>query len=627
MSSDYNISYSYNVGQPGKTKTQRPAAEPQAREPVVDDGHLYAFGACEEINLPSNTVLLVSKDKPCQSVVTRDVAIALEHCKTFRTLQGHAEFLTAYMPELGGDVDGVLQVLGTVRDAGLLTAADDRLAVARSAAQASTSLAESRVFVITCDRPAAVERLLESMLRGAEIGRHESLYLIDDSRDASNADANRELVSNFNLSSPRNMQYVGATERAALISGLHEHVPGAASSIDFLLDHKHWEGQKTFGLSRTLCLLLSTGYRAIMLDDDVLCSAIDGPFLREGVRFYDGMCEAEFYPSEEAWKTRGVKRDEDPLRGHLHCLGLKLGDALARLGLQDVTEQDLEGSQQEILQRVTSNSTVLVTQNGTFGDPGTQDTAWCFGLTGDSLNRLLQDPATLEPKIATRQYWMGWSQPTFSGQANMSQVTGLDNTALLPPYFPAFRGEDQLFGAMVDYIYPDSMVLNYPWAVPHVPFEERHGHVNVTPEVAGIALIENYIVSQRPDDRSMTSADRTAHLINLLRSIAQKSDEELSSEFRCALAIDQANAVHQLTDQLRKAPKDHAPWRELLDARRRRYFKAIGRNGVPVRFGGVAENTPEAALWAALRSNLRAFADALEAWPALREAATRITIF
>ena len=626
MSSDYNISYSYNMGNtPGK-KPQRVAAEPEAQAPVVDNGHLYALGPCEEVNLPNNAVLLVSKDKPCQSVVTKDVAIALAHCKTFRTLRGHAEYLTGYMPELGGDVDGVLQVLATVRDAGLLAAAKDCVDRAMRSADGAPKVAESRVFVITCDRPAAVERLLESMLLGAEIGRHESLYLIDDSRDATHAAANQELVNNFNLSSPRNMHYVGKAEREALISGLIEAVPHAADSIRFLLDHAHWEGQKTFGLSRTLCLLLSAGYRAIMLDDDVLCSALDSPFARDGVRFFDGMCEAEFYPSADAWKTRGIKRKEDPLNGHLRCLGLTLGDALGKLGLDNVTETALEGSQQEILQRVSSNSKVLVTQNGTFGDPGTQDTAWCFGLTGDSLERLLQDPATLEPKIATRQYWMGWSVPTFSGQANMSQVTGLDNTTLLPPYFPAFRGEDQLFGAMVDYIYPDSMVLNYPWAVPHVPFEERHGHVNVTPEIAGIALVENYIVAHRPDDRSMNADNRTAHLINLLRDIAQKSDDDLASEFRCAVAIDQANAVHQLTDQLRKAPQDHAPWRELLDARRRRYFKAIGRNGVPVRFGGVAENTPEAALWAALRSNVRAFADALEAWPALREAATRIKL-
>ncbi|MBK6740413.1 MAG: hypothetical protein IPG64_22525 [Haliea sp.] len=328
------------MGSDASKQPQRTATEPAAIEAVADDGHLYAFGACKEVSLPSNAVLLVGKDKPCQTVVTRDVAIALAHCKTFRTLRGHAEYLTSYMPELGGDVDGVLRVMRAVRDAGLLTAADDCIALARSSADNPAKPAASRVFIITCDRPAAVERLLESMLLGADIGRHESLYLIDDSRDAANAAANRELVNTFNLSSPKNIRYFGETEREILISTLIENVPHAASSVRFLLDRAHWEGQKTFGISRTLCLLLSTGYRAIMLDDDVLCTAIDSPFARNGIQFYYGTCEAAFYPSEEAWKTHTTKRAEDPLRGHLNCLGLTLGDALQKLGFDHATETE-----------------------------------------------------------------------------------------------------------------------------------------------------------------------------------------------------------------------------------------------------------------------------------------------
>ena len=45
-------------------------------------------------------------------------------------------------------------------------------------------LAPTRACIITCDRPASLERLLDSMLASASLARHDKLLLIDDSRSA-----------------------------------------------------------------------------------------------------------------------------------------------------------------------------------------------------------------------------------------------------------------------------------------------------------------------------------------------------------------------------------------------------------------------------------------------------------
>ena len=55
----------------------------------------------------------------------------------------------------------------------------------------------------------------------------------------------------------------------------------------------------------------------------------------------------------------------------------------------------------------------------------------------------------------------------------LSQMTGVDNRELLPPYFPLFRNEDFLFGENLQFLHPNSLMVDFPWALPHLPLEER----------------------------------------------------------------------------------------------------------------------------------------------------------
>lgn len=608
MSSDYNISYSFSIGGTG------PATPP------VDD-QLYAFGDCEECNLGNGAVLLVSRTQAAQAVVSRDVAIALDHCREFRSLQAHAQYLAGYMPELGGDAAGVRSVLEHVRDSGLFESAAT-YATALGSPAGSDSPPPSRVFIISCDRPQAVERLLDSMLAGAELTRHEALFLIDDSRDSASAARNRELVESFNLKSPRDMHYFGLPEREALVSTLAARLPQHAQSLHFLLDRSRWAGHATYGLARTLCLLLSVGKRALVMDDDILCRGFDAPYRRRGLSFREDICEVDFYPSANSWSQQLQAREEDPLRSHLQCLGLGVGEALQRLDLHALAATDLDTSQEKILRGLSAASPVLITQNGTLGDPGTGDTSWAYNLSGDSLARLLAEPGSVAEKLATRQYWMGWSQATFARRANMSQLTGLDNSALLPPYFPAWRGEDMLFGALTHYLHPDSVVLNYPFAVPHLPLQERTGNTSGDPAAAnGVSLIDGYLAQQLPQHAGSTPESRLESLVLLFRDAAQSSDLRLAGAYRSTLGGAQADSLRQLGDALRGAGNKHAEWRAILEERQRKYLAAIGRNAVPVRLAGVPPDTSEEQLWQQFRSLAAGFADALAAWPEIRRAA------
>ena len=113
--------------------------------------------------------------------------------------------------------------------------------------------------IITCDRPAAVERLLESLLRGARLARQKQLLLIDDSREAANCTANAAAVERFNLLSPTSMRYFGPQEQAQLLQHAIAQLPRHETGIRFLLQRELWPGVPTYGRARNLALLLDGG--------------------------------------------------------------------------------------------------------------------------------------------------------------------------------------------------------------------------------------------------------------------------------------------------------------------------------------------------------------------------------
>jgi len=118
MADDYSIShsYSYKIGSP------TPSPKPDS---VVDETALYAFVDCDRENLQNGGVLLTHKPSNMQMTVAPEVSIALQSCTVFRTLAEHVEALTTTIPQLAGQQADVAQVLGMVRDAGLLTVTTD----------------------------------------------------------------------------------------------------------------------------------------------------------------------------------------------------------------------------------------------------------------------------------------------------------------------------------------------------------------------------------------------------------------------------------------------------------------------------------------------------------------------
>ena len=589
------------------------------------DSELVAFGDCEFIRINEATMIVINRENGNQQIMTSQVVAGLKTCSEFKTIDAHAAHLANTRSELDGDVSMAVAALNGLRDAGMLLVAKD--VCSKLEKVIPRQLPPTRAFIITCDRPVAVERLLESMLRAGKLSQHDALFLVDDSRESENRAANRELVAKFNLRSAKDMLYFGEDAQDALLSELIKKLPSHISGIRFLLDRSLWQGHKTYGRSRTLCLLLSIGYRALIMDDDIICQAMLPPIVEGGVGIgSEHVRKATFYSSEQELMQSGRLADFDPLSGHATLLGTTLSHALQAANSGPLQESQLLNVNAMLANLLMPDSSIIVTQCGSLGDPGTSTTHWGLFQSEDSIERMIAAPHGIREALENRLNWLGSTRPNFFKMPFMSQVTGLDNSQLLPPYFPAFRGEDGLFGAMLVNMHRDSVSLEYPWSVPHRPVDARSfNSESLIGTTGSIALFSSHLT------RNINYLDGTSPENNLgciaseaLR-LSVRPDMALTMDFRAELGEAQVNQLHALQSQLSLSEKYHSTeLRGYFERNIEALQSALSVAQSPARYGA-AINVTEAEALAYFRSVAGNFSAALTGWVDMRSVASDLT--
>jgi len=583
---------------------------------------LYAFTECEIVPMFNGAAMLMDKFSDAQLLVGAPVAHAMQLCRKFRTLENHAELLASSVPELAGQQADVMNVLNMLKDAGLLMTADSVCERLNAQVAAPVDLPSTRVFIITCDRPTAVERLLESMLRTGNLTRHESLFLIDDSRDQANADQNRDALERFNLTSPRDMHYFGADKAREFMDTLITERPDQENGIRFLIDREKWADHKTYGVARNLSLLLSVGCRAIVMDDDVICNAFQSAHKKEGLEFHPVDREVDFYANQQDMLNNALPAELDPLSGHAQCLGLTIGQAARKLSDKPIAPTDLADANSGSFILWDAESPVLITQSGTLGDPGSPTTAWLYLSSGDSLQRLMSFPGGLQGALTGRNYWMGHPRPCFTKMAVMSQVTGLDNSQLLPPYFPVFRGEDYLFGSMTEYLYPNSAVLHYDFCVPHIPVDDRTNNAEPEPsDGKGRLRIGKYVTDHTDYQAGISPEARLTALAAMAKRLSETDDRGLQSLYRKEVAELQGLDQVQLDGLLRDGTIRSPEWQDWLQQSASNVNQSMQQTAKVTDMPNLPEGASAEYLLEEFRGLASCFAESLQQWRAIRQVA------
>lgn len=585
-----------------------------------------ALDLCKAYPVPGGNLLLRNTVNGKRCMVQAEIFSMLLQCVEFQTIDQHVARIIARKPEMKEQQPAIKKVLQQMLAAGMLVSAKatcERLGKATDEAQQTDD--KPVAAVITWERPDALERLLESMEKNCQVQDIHRIYVIDDSRKAENIEKNQQLVATFSSRIHAPLEYFGRDEQRQLIENLVQSCPQHEDSIRFLVDPDQWQSHWTAGLNRNLALLLSCGRRLVMLDDDAVCDVYDAPNTNPSISFSDLARDADFFASDEEWAHLKQPLNPDPIKRHMQCLGLSFSGALRVLGNTNFNPAGFRRASALEVNALEPTSPVLMTECGSLGCPGTRTNTWLPDMSPASLASMLKSEQKTTNALNIRKVWSGRNHPHFSPRSNMSQITGFDNREPLPPYLPIMRGQDRLFGHMLNFIHPSAVTLDYPWAVPHLPIPERRWRESdLSFKAAGSfpRFFFEGVLAAKENCVSGKVNDRFAYLSSWFRDLAAAPDAELVDMYRQDRLDSTAALLGHLDELMKQAQTTPVNWQNYLrngirqlntdlDTASREDFEVTG-------YPGDLKGAELIAFW---RNTWTGFAAAITAWPDIREAA------
>lgn len=600
----------------------------QGLKPLPD---LVVFDLCRAYPMSDGNLLLVNARNNKRAVVMPEVYASLVSCNRFQTFDQHVANIIEQNPGMQGQQNDIRNVLQNMLDNGMMVSAKSVTKKFRDAVhpqQVDNRSEVPVVAIITWERPEALERLLKSVISNCTTRDFHRMYVIDDSREAANISKNRALVEELAPRMDTAVQYFGRDEQQSLLDKLVKQLPDHEQAIRFLADESRWTGQWTSGLARNLALLLSSGHRLVMMDDDTICDVYEPPQAKPNITFSDQPRKADFFSDEQDWAALRQPINPDPVKRHMQCLGLSFSEALNVLGENHLKPTGLTDATALMVSELRDDSPVLVTECGSMGCPGTNSNTWLPDMAPASLKLMLVSKNKTTYALSHRQVWSGRNQPHFAPRPNMSQITGFDNRQMLPPYLPINRGEDRLFGFMLDFIFPSAVTLDYPWAIPHLPLPERkweNKDLDFTPGDSFPMFFFEMVLENKPSCQSASPEGRMSALSAWFTDMAAAPAETLTAMYRDARLRGDSDLLLHLGALLSDAETAPVNWQNYLRngmAQLNSDLDRASRDDFQVRGSpSTIEGEELIEFW---RRTWSGFAGALGAWAEIREAAAAI---
>jgi hypothetical protein len=588
---------------------------------------LFAMDQWIDFRLPGDQVLARNPSNGREMVLPLEVLNAMSYCREFRSMQEHIAVLMEGLDDDPARAAAIESVVKSVRDGGMTVSARDICRALAPAGSAAPISEKPVVAVISCERPQALERLLDSILDNCKLDSIDGCFVVDDSRSPQSQDRNREIAEVADQKASARIRYFGAAESRELVSDLISRLPRHEEAIRFLLDRERWKDQKSYGVARNYSHLLSIGKPVVVFDDDTICEVFEAPLTESGVEISNRQRDSVFYAKNGEWQELRAAGNQDPVARHMQCLGLTVPEALTVLGIPRLDQEALRLATPDLAREVTAHSRVLITECGALGDPGTGNNCWIAGMTDESRDRLLSEDGRLQLALEQRCCWLGRARPVFGPRGNISQVTGFDNRRFLPPYFPITRGEDQLFGHMTRHIYPDSVVLDYPWAVPHLPMSQRgwsDQERNFTHQAHFPKNLKEQVAHIKGECLSEDPHSRLEYLAQFYIDMAESPDEALLNRFANDWHVIRASQLRGIEKKVQESTDLPQEWREYVErAFEQIQSSSLGTLSIEGLDGGsgMLKGKELASFW---RKAWRSFGQSLLAWSDIREAAHEI---
>jgi hypothetical protein len=382
------------------------------------------------------------------------------------------------------------------------------------------------------------------------------------------------------------------------------------------------------GANRNALLLQGAGDMVLQVDDDTRCRLTPPPHPLPGLSFTSTDDPTELWPirADGDGGAGGGAPDRAFVAVHEELLGKAAGDCAAARpeGL------DLAGATGMLFRRIEARGgRVRVSQAGGCGDAGTGSMAHLLSLEGSSRDRMLADEGVYLRAIRARRVLrVSPRLAVGDGAACMGMSLGLDARELLPPFPPAQRNADGVFGAVVRRSFLDALFGSIPWAVEHVPPEARA----TSPESfqQGLALlgandvIRLLIIAARVEPDRDPSLDPPGRSLRALGDVLSRWGSLPLPDFEDLVRTHVIRArsldLSLLDDALRRHGRAPAFWARDADEAREAIRRAVERPGVAWP-ADLCATLGEEAGRACFPSLVRRYGELLRAWPDLWEAA------
>lgn len=449
----------------------------------------------------------------------------LENCLTAARPEDHAERFLSSQGLAENHRTAIQGVLGGLGEKGLIVPLSKVLGVPPGKRSGATSRGITTVAVPTCARPEMLVRLLRGFIQNtSRYGKKPRFLIIDDSRSPTDRGHNKRLLSALRVETGAKISYADRTDRLRFARALAKASGLSLQTVrDCLLGTEGMGG--SYGATRNSILLETLGERVLSVDDDMTCATVPWtgqvePGLRitgEAVKF---MTHA-FRSEKELTANLAASTGEDYLALHESLLGRTPFELAEEAAAGAGTLLKIDHLSAALAAKIQDrHARVAVTCTGMIGVSGTGGAADSLFIKGRQRKRFFSDADLLLSALEEDLQIRAIAQKTISDSGpTMGMNLGIDNRAIVPPFIPNLRGEDDVFGACLRIAVPGAL-HGYPTGTLHHgrEIERRTLESTLLSSLRGSAnsyLIE-YLESRAAD---LTDGDGYARLARLGRHL------------------------------------------------------------------------------------------------------------
>lgn len=475
------------------------------------------------------------------------VAAVLGRCRERRSIEEHAEAIACAVSNVSPAE--VLALLASLRDAGMLRDDSSDWPLETRTVRAGARI--TTIGICTADRPRILSRCLTSYAASsAAAGNSLRWVIVDGSLNRRTAAANRTVAARVASQFDLHLHYIGPTEREWIVGDLTNHGIEEDVLRDCLVPKCHQFGA---GACRNMLLLASAGEMVLMVDDDTLCtvwqSSHDDSLVISG--HADPRVTHFFSLRSDALQFIDSTSDVDLPTAHMTLLGSSL-EGLCR----GTDTWHLRSPCEHVVAALDgggrAQGTVRATFGGIAGDSASSSPSWVLFANGPTRSRLLSNPDTLRTALRSREVVRAALCNTVVHEPNcMAYCMGLDNTRLTPPFLPAGRNEDGVFGGLLSLLDPNALFGHLSCGVVHDsnrPAEyHRDGTWGTRVTLADLVLAAARL--SRPPVWVRSDSDRLNYCAGSLSALSR---QDLSSfvEAMTSVVLEKASGELRLLDAL-----------------------------------------------------------------------------